>query len=186
MHPDAFWTIVCLAVIAYLFYGPWQSACTSYARQVIFEKRDAIFDLAALGELDFASTEYRTIRSSLEKSIRFAHELTLPRFLLYRWYLRNANLKQTSSDLMEAIEGIQSDGTRRRVVRLVAEAQIALILMMFAKSPLTVVIAVTFALLSHFRAGFKKRLAGWVRPFGEMAQMEAEYAPVKVSSRAYG
>lgn len=184
MHPDAFWAIILLSVAAYIFYGPWQSACTSYARQVLFEKRDAIFDLAIAGELDFGSSEYRMIRSSLEKSIRFAHELTLPRFLLYRWYLQTINVEQNGSDLREAIESIDSEDARTRIFRLVSEAQIALMLMMFAKSPLTVVLAVALALLSHFQAGFKRRLADWVRPFGEMAQMEAEYATVKVSSRA--
>lgn len=181
MYPDAFWTLVCVAVIAYLFYGPWQSVCTSYARQIVFEKRDAIFDIAVQGGLDFKSTEYKAIRSSLEKSIRFAHELTLPRFFLYRWYLQKANLKQSSSDLAEAMNGIGDENTRRRVMRLVGEAHIALVLMMLAKSPLTVAVAVGVVLISRFRGGVRRKLVAWAGPFGEMAQIEAEYAPVKTS-----
>src|SRR5262245_42077518 len=71
-----------LTALVVVLYGPWQEVCTDIARQIIFEKRDAIFDLAHNGKLSFDSPEYGTIRSALQSSIRFAHELSLPRFLV--------------------------------------------------------------------------------------------------------
>jgi len=38
-----------LAALLIILYGPWQAICTDIARQMLFEKRDAIFDLAQSG-----------------------------------------------------------------------------------------------------------------------------------------
>ncbi|TCD14096.1 hypothetical protein [Oricola cellulosilytica] len=181
MENEAVWAVLTLVALCLLFYGPWQDVCTDYARQVMFEKRDALFDMGVRGEIDLGSPQYRTIRSSLEKGIRFAHELTLPRFLLFRWNLRRTNLKRSESALFDAIAMIENPETRRNVTRLVGEAQLALILMAMAKSPLTVVISIVGALLIKFRNGFKKWIREAVQPLAEMVQIEAEYAPSSVS-----
>ena len=123
MDYEAAWAILALLALCVLFYGPWQEVCTDYARQVMFEKRDALFDLAASAELDFDSEEYRTIRISLEKAIRFA------RFILFQWQLKRMNLKEPQSKLIVAVRSIEDNKTKDKVERLISEAHLAMILM---------------------------------------------------------
>lgn len=185
MGIEAALAIATLTALCVLFYGPWQSVCTDYARQVIFEKRDVLFDMAARGEIDFGSHQYRTIRASLEKSIRFAHELTLPRFFLFRWHLRRINLKRPESELLDAANSIKDEHTRQVVQRIVIEAHTAMILSAMAKSPLTVLISLFAAILLQTTDGFKRRISKAITPFGEMVQMEAEYAPSRTACGAF-
>jgi hypothetical protein len=123
------------AALLVILYGPWQEICTDVARQIVFEKRDAIFDLAHSGKLSFKSREYGIIRSSLQASIRFAHELTLPRFLVMAAGLRRRRSHPEDNELSRAIREISDPVTRDRVEALVKEAYRALFLMMVAKSP---------------------------------------------------
>lgn len=180
---DAAIAVLVLAALCFLFYGPWQEVCTDYARQVMFEKRDALFDMARRGELDFGSYEYRTIRSSMEKTIRFSHELTLPRFFMILWLLKRTKLKKDESELVEALETLDDSDIKRKVAKLVAEAHLALILMAMAKSPLTVLLFLLVIPLIKFQNGFRKRVSAAVGPLAEMAQMEAEYAPSSASDK---
>lgn len=129
-----------LAALIVILYGPWQEICTDIARQIVFEKRDAIFDLAHSGKLSFNSREYGTIRSSLQASIRFAHELTLPRFLVMAAGLWTRHPED--NDLSRAIRGIADPVTRNQVETLVNEAYRALFLMMVAKSPVLLLLVV--------------------------------------------
>jgi hypothetical protein len=124
-----------LAVLIVLLYGPRQAICTDIARQIVFEKRDAIFDLAYAGKLSFNSREYGTIRSSLQASIRFAHELTFPRFLIMGVTFWARGDRAEDNDLSRAIRRIADPGTRNQVERLIMQAHRALVLMMLAKSP---------------------------------------------------
>jgi hypothetical protein len=129
-----------LAALLIILYGPWQAICTDIARQMLFEKRDAIFDLAQRGKLPFASREYGTIRSSLQASIRFAHELTLPLFVVMAvafWARRN---RLEESDLSRAIRHIPDATTRNQVEKLIMQAHRALVIMMVAKSPVMMVL----------------------------------------------
>jgi hypothetical protein len=134
-----------LAALAALLYGPWQEVCTDIARQIIFEKRDAIFDLAHGGTLSFDSREYHTIRSALQASIRFAHELTLPRFLVMAVVFSAHGSHPEENDLSRAIRRIADPVTRRQIDILVMQAYRALFVMMVAKSPLMLV-ALVFTL----------------------------------------
>jgi hypothetical protein len=175
MAYDASIAVLTLLALCVLFYGPWQEVCTDYARQVMFEKRDNLFDMAVNGELDFGSTEYRTIRTSLEKSIRYAHELTLPRFVLFQWLLNRTNLKNTESNLLVAVRSIKNDDVRLKVERLVSEAQLSMILMAMAKSPLTVLLFLASFIMIKFQKDSKRYIREASRPLAEMVQMEAEY-----------
>lgn len=131
-----------LAALIVVLYGPWQEICTDFARQIVFEKRDAIFDLAHSGKLSFKSREYGTIRSSLQASIRFAHELTLPRFFLMAVGIWKLGSHPEDNELSRAIRQIKDPVTRNRVDTLVKEAYRALFLMMVAKSPVVLLLFV--------------------------------------------
>lgn len=131
-----------LAALLILVYGPWQEVCTDIARQIIFEKRDAIFDLARTGKLSFDSQEYGTIRSSLQSSIRFAHQLTWPRFAVMGVVLVAHGSHAEDNDLSRAIRRIADPVTRNQVEKLVKDAYRALFLMIIAKSPVMVALLI--------------------------------------------
>jgi hypothetical protein len=137
-------SLALILLIGVLIYGPWQNVCTAYARQIMFEKRDAIFDMACEGKLSFNSREYRTIRALLERSIRFAHESTLPGFFFFWAMLALRGEKIQKPELQVAIERIADRETREQVQKLVYDAIDALLLMTIAKSPIAVVALVIF------------------------------------------
>ena len=81
-------SILCFLLIGAflaLFYGPWQEVCTAFARQIMFEQRDKLFDLAHAGEISFESDYYRRSRASLNAAIRFCHEMTLARLVYFEF-----------------------------------------------------------------------------------------------------
>ena len=83
MNADALVTVVLLVIFIVWFYGPWQESCADYARQVVFEQRDRLFDMAAGGKLSFKSHDYKNTRNKLNAAIRFAHRMTLGRILFF-------------------------------------------------------------------------------------------------------
>lgn len=172
MVAEALFGILALAGFMFVFYGPWQTVCTDWARQTIFESRDGIFDLARAGALSFEAENYRTIRSSLNCLIRFAHEVTWVEFCaLYvgmRRHFDADNFKE--SDLKKALEEIESEVTRKKVNKLVNDAQRAVVLMMAFKSlPLCILFCATQ--ISATIGGKVKPIA---RSLREMVQIEAE------------
>jgi len=174
---NAIVTSAIVLLTATLIYGPWQSVCTAYARQILFEKRDAIFDIAMEGRLSFESRDYRTIRAMLEKSIRFAHELTLPSFFFYWFMLIWRGHKFKKSALLEAIDRIRDDRTREEVRSLVKEAFDTLILMMIFKSPVAMLSLTILAIPLVAASFFKNAWAGARRlrdQSQELIQAEAE------------
>ena len=98
-------SLLALALFVCLFYGPWQAVCTDWARQILFEKRDKLFDMAMAGKLHFASEEYKSIRRMLESMIRFAHHLTWPKLLFIKKMHRDSDTARPQ--LFEMVERIQ-------------------------------------------------------------------------------
>ena len=141
---DSIFGLISLSLLLSLLYGPWQHACTDFARQIIFEKRDAIFDLAAAGKMDFNSESYKNIRLSLERLIRFAHVLTFPRFFFLRKFSPLVSMPTTPS-IDVAIAAIEDVETRNLVTKYKLESDRTIFLMMLMKSPLTLVLLI-FAL----------------------------------------
>lgn len=170
MYADALLGILALTAFAFVFYGPWQSVCTDWARQTIFESRDAVFDMACAGDLSFDSKEYRVIRASLNSLIRFAHEVTWLEFVVVYAALSRSSVLHKDSDLKKALDSIQSDAVRNKLGRLVADAQRAAVLMMAFKSlPLCLVLLATVVSNS-----IRKRLKPIARSLREKVQLEAE------------
>jgi hypothetical protein len=178
-------TLAGIVGLLVLIYGPWQDVCTAYGRQVLFEKRDAIFDLAAKGELSFHDPNYRTIRALLEKSIRFAHELTIPRLIFYFVLLRKRRRNRDDKpELIKAVDKIEDAKTREAVRSLVIEALNALLLMTIAKSPLAMIIMVpcyVVVVLAHIGRSFARS----VRDHSQtLIQIEAERVGSSLDSAA--
>jgi hypothetical protein len=172
---DALVSMVALVVLGWLIYGPWQTAWTDYGRQILFEARAKIFDLAIEGKIGFNSVEYRTIRTSLESSIRFAHTVTWPRLLSAYYFWGEYGQGSRKSALQNAIDQIENASTRTEVERLVGEAYLGLARMIFYKSPILLLFLLVAFVLSRLFNGSQ-----WVQEkaleTGELAQMEAERA----------
>jgi hypothetical protein len=143
---NAILSLILILLLGFFVYGPWQTICTDFARQLVFEKRDAIFDIADRGDLSFHSREYCTIRSMLERIIRFAHELTLPSFLFFWVISRRVSIYERPA-LQRAIDAISNENTRQEVRRLVDEATKAVFVMMIAKSPITMLALIPVVLV---------------------------------------
>ena len=140
MDTDAIVSLTIILLLGLFIYGPWQSICTDYARQIIFEKRDSVFDLVESHDWSYDNREYRTIRSGLEILIRFAHDLTLPN-LIFLWLFVPFNPRE-KLQLLRAIDRIQDAKLKAEVTRLVAEALMSASLMVILKSPITTILAV--------------------------------------------
>jgi hypothetical protein len=157
MHTDAFISLVLLSAFLVLFYGPWQNFCTDMTRQMIFRRRDKLFDLAADGRLDFASEEYRSLRSFLEGLIRFAHELTWPQVLtMLAWYKGHRHLpRHNTVDLApsQALARIRNPETRAIAAEMIDESVTAVLVMILLKSlvggPVVFVLAASGYVMLH-------------------------------------
>lgn len=175
MAMNAVISLIVLVLFACFFYGPWQAACTDWARQIIFEKRDELFDLAAKGKLDFASDEYRTIRCALEGLIRFAHELTWPRLLLFMLLRHRLGIGEQRC-LSRAIARIRDPVVREQVNDLTFEATAGLIAMMALKSifvaPVAFIVCCVALCSSGFRYVVRDNLV--VKSLSESIQTEAQ------------
>jgi len=181
MIEDALISFLALVSILLVFYGPWQGVCADYARQVVFEKRDKLFDYAREGRIDFNSQEYKAIRSGLETSIRFAHDITFIRFIYLSMCLKEETQHvgkepATKSSLLTIAYSIQEDSLRNDVVSLVHEAQRAIVFSMAARS-LVFICLVPIVLICALFIWFLKRasnISNMIASIGEAIQKEAE------------
>lgn len=182
---EALVTLLVGGALLWLLYGPWQWICTDVARQILFEKRDQLFDLARAGELSFNSPEYRQVRKSLETLIRFAHQLSLPRFVVSCAAVPAAF--RGKSALRLAVASIENASTRQKVDELVTVAQITMIIMMVVKSPVALFVGMPIALIVSLFKGGLATLRPLLLKTGEIAQLEAEGAkqPAWVKTKAY-
>jgi len=167
-----------LTAFVVLFYGPWQEACTDFARQIVFEQRDKLFDMAREGRMKFDSNEYRTIRISMENMIRFAHELTLPRLIYMSFFIRNSSDRGHTSILV-AVANVKDEHVRNDIVELLNKSYLTLIVMMAFKSLICVallpIIAITGAVARAFGT-ISSACKTYVMKTGELIQLEAECA----------
>ena len=112
-----------------ILYGPWQDLLVDIARQKIFEIRDSIFDIAfESSSFSFSSSEYKTVRDSLNRLIRFAHLAKWPLIIL-------PSDSDKPSVARKAIENIKDEKIRRRVDSLYSEALSATLWLIILRSP---------------------------------------------------
>lgn len=168
----AFMAIVGLVVF---FYGPWQSLCVDVARQLLFEQRAKLFDLALNGKIQFNSDRYRKIRKSLEGSIRFAHDLTVPRMIYLALVYRIPNRRK--SDLREAIEQIEDESVRIEINAIANQATKIMIALALARSVITIaaipLLVVVIGLAMIFDLA-RITMVLCAKTVGDIAQKEAE------------
>jgi len=139
MAVEAIAGILTSLALGALFYGPWQWICTDMARQKAFEKRDAIFDMAARGDLNFDSQEYRNIRDALEKLIRYAHEFTLPNFV-YILLFYGIDVKEAKTELFSSLENVENEAVKDEVMKNVLQAFAYTFIWTFLRSAIGVLV----------------------------------------------
>ena len=181
---NALMTIILLSGIAIIAYGPWQTFCTDAARQDLFEIRDKIFDLAHEGHLSFDSSQYRTIRTSIEQNIRYAHMLTVWRFFVILAFLKKRKQLSQKSEMLIAIESIKDDKVRNEVLNLWLRTTQTNIKMMVAKAPVFIVLMLAWLLAKKLIDAFdgakghfsfaRNKIAEITNAAGEAIQIEAE------------
>ena len=139
MPEDIMAGTVALIALVLLLYGPWQALWTDVARQILFERRDAIFDMARAGKLSFDSPEYRAIRDSFNLNIRFAHRLTFTYFV-YHFLSYKLWASRKPSQLRQAVDAIEDEQVREEVRGHMRYALTVMARCMLIKSPLFLMI----------------------------------------------
>ena len=144
-HFEAFASVLVLILLVLLVRGPWKTVCTDYARQIMFECRDSIFDLAWEGKISFDSAAYKESRLGIERNIRFAHELSVGRLLFFL-----PRLIQTGDRLSteRALDSVSDENLKMEIKKQIATSQRVLLIMMVAKSPLLCILGVLLLALS--------------------------------------
>ena len=115
--------------------------CIEAVRQTIFERREKLFDLAAQGSLDFKSEEYRQLRDHLNKSIRFAHEMSFWKFVINWAAMRKVKYSSPSPSIPALLKSINDPATRDSVSKLLEDTSAALLIAMAARSLPTLILA---------------------------------------------
>ena len=140
---DSLQGLAAIGLLLLVLYGPWQWVCTDAARQHAFHLRDQLFDIARSGRLDFASSEYRIIRSAFDHHIRYAHELTWAKLVFFAPVARK--LEYGPSRARQSLEHIPDPIVRREVKALMDQLDTTFALMIVGKSiPLVVLAAIAF------------------------------------------
>jgi hypothetical protein len=163
-------SLVALSLFLLFFYTTWQSAMTDMARQYVFERRDAVFDMAADGKLSFESAEYKIIRDAFNGLIRFAHELTWVRLAIH-W-----GEAVEGPSVQSTIEGIKDSTVRAEVSRHLRRARYAMIAMIGLKSLPLVMALIVVGSISWCLGKWRDLFFQADRTLGEMIQQEAKAA----------
>ena len=137
-------SLILLGFFLCVFYGPWQELCTDYARQMIFEQRDALFDIADADEIDFNSRAYRNLRRTLELHIRFCHEMTIWTFISLP-FLVGKQREQLRDSAHDAIDAINNQDLRKKLLRIYYDATLSMLMSMCCKSTLIIFTVVTLS-----------------------------------------
>ncbi len=182
MALDALLSFALLVGVVVFIYGPWQRYCTDRSRQIIFEQRARLFNLAAKGPLSFESIEYKIIRRALNQNIRFAHELTWPAFLAFFLGVKKRKIDFKRSELywaMVRVEEITDRETKVIVRDILFRSQLALIEGTFLKSPILWIGLPAYlvaAALFYCVNSIKSQIVEVLLNTGAVVQSEATYA----------
>ena len=165
--------LLCLGVLFLFVYGPWQKLCVDYARDVMFEQRDIIFDLAAQGRLSFNDEAYAQARSTINGMIRMAHCITAPRLITLMAYAAHADDPAPASQARHAIQQIGDDATRSAVMEAFSKAETAALALMVARSPVLIAVAVVAKFMGQFLRLQKRLLQAVTETLERAAAYEA-------------
>lgn len=184
MNANTLLSFLALIALGALFYGPWQSICTDIARQIVFEQRDNLFDMARAGRIEFDSDEYREIRVGLEGLIRFSHDLTFPKAICLLRVVPEVRERNREDPVVAAVLRLDDAHLQKDIMHLVVRSYISVIAMMVMKSMIGIivmcVIAIPGIVVSPLLKVLTKNVLRWLKTyvfkFGRLIQAEAECA----------
>lgn len=168
-HVNAFVLLAALGLLIATIYGPWQWYCVERARQKIFEVRARIFNLAADGQITFDSSEYLSIRESLNVRLRFAHRISWQQMLLVAWTYPNLPME---SDLMRQIRSIKDRELREILEKEARRSARAMAELVILRSPPLLLLYIIFRCVHRLHG--KPRKPEWRQYAGERASIDAE------------
>ena len=172
----ALFFFVVLAALLLLFYGPWQNLCVAWSRQLMFEERDKLFLLAAEGRISVYSAIYRQMRTQIERTIRFCHMITWPRFLVLRHsfdLIGDTKTEERMDMLYRAIQSVDDQTARARLELIVKHMSFASVVCMMGRSAF---LGLVFLLLYFGR---------WLRDYKSDSRVEQFYRTVQHGADRY-
>lgn len=136
--------LIASLIIVWFFYGPWQEIITSITRQLLFEIRDDVFDMARNRALDFESDEYLRIRKSLNSIIRFTHHTTWPRLLTFKLFSK----KRSDTGVFDIINQIDDVEVKQKIKNKFHYATMFVIASIWLRSPLLIIITLAILVIA--------------------------------------
>lgn len=174
--------LVSITFFLLVFYGPWQTLCVDWARQRMFEARDRVFDLAMQGHISFHSKEYKCIRSTIERMIRFCHVMTWQRLVLYETMDPNAAInddEKASLTIVECMDGIGSEYAKREIGEALHLVAYAIIVCITGRSLILAPIGAIVRCLSFVNDG----LSRWLLRAVDRDSQSAEFGVIPILAK---
>ena len=97
-------SLISLAALLFLLLVLFNSYREDRFRQQLFELRDQLFDDAVAGRISFDSKAYRATRFILNGMLRFAHRVSLSRFVVAMPLIRQDRLRHAGNLLDSAFD----------------------------------------------------------------------------------
>ncbi len=134
MTPSVFWDrmefLVGIVLLAWFFYRPWRRLIVDISRHELLKIRDAIFLMAADGELDFNSQQYQDIREAFNGFIRYCHTFTLSKIIAAFFLLRHKR-----NPIAETLGQIKDEKLRTKLEAKWHEAAQISVISLMLRSP---------------------------------------------------
>ena len=112
---QALFTTVSLLGVWLLLYVLLKDYRLDALRQRLFDLRGDLFDYAAAGAISFNHPAYGTLRTRINRLIRFAHRFTSSQLLLVVTLLNAPTGHDPLSDWKEAVETVESAEVRKHL-----------------------------------------------------------------------
>lgn len=184
MNADALITLVLIVIFVAWFYGPWQESCADYARQVVFEQRDILFDMASNGRINFKSREYNETRGELNAVIRFAHRMTLGRMLFFVFCekigiinapeINHTQIISKDDTINKEISEIMTNSFKAIIVSMAARSLVFILLCVFV-SPIIALSAYLYYLIVGIKEATRAFSESIIGPMVRFLKIEAFY-----------
>lgn len=101
-------SLISLSALLLLVFGLYNRYREDCFRQELFELRDRLFDEARLGHISFDSRAYLATRTLLNGMLRFAHRISLSRFLVAQKLLDREDIASMGSQWEGALSASSS------------------------------------------------------------------------------
>lgn len=145
--------LLATGLMFWLVYGLWPALLSRLAHEQLLAVRDELFFLAAEGKLGFDSNEYRQIWNTVNRTIKYCHNITWLRFLLFRRLLKPEHRLDALETLLE---DIRDDEVKALLKKQVHTTLFIAGLVIWLRSPLLVLLSMPilpFVLMARLLQG---------------------------------